>query len=418
MANKKVNISLIFDANTQKAKQQIQDLQKSLDNIIKAQNKQGKTIGLSDELLKAQQATIQLKSQLSSALDVDTGKLDLAKFNHSLKQSGKTLNDYKTTLMAMGPEGQKAFVNLTTSIMQAEVPLKKTNKYVEEIWDNLGKVAKWEMSSAVIHGLESALSGAVGYAQDLDKSLNNIRIVTGQNAEQMAKFAEQANKAAKALSATTTDYTNASLIYYQQGLSDQEVAARTEATIKMANVTGQSAQTVSDQMTSIWNNYADGAENLEYFADVLTALGAATASSTEEISTGLRKFSAIAESVGLSYEYATAALATVTATTRESADVVGTAYKTLFSRIQGLQLGETLDDGTTLNKYSTALEKVGINIKDQFGELKDMNTILDEMGSKWGTLSKDQQLALAQTVAGKIFMLALNLSNCGKLLKF
>jgi len=178
------------------------------------------------------------------------------------------------------------------------------------------------------------------------------------------------------------------------------VAARTEATIKMANVTGQSAQTVSDQMTSIWNNYANGAENLEYFADVLTALGAATASSTEEISTGLRKFSAVAESVGLSYEYATAALATVTATTRESADVVGTAYKTLFSRIQGLQLGETLDDGTTLNKYSTALEKVGINIKDQFGELKDMNIILDEMGSKWETLSKDQQLALAQTVAG------------------
>jgi hypothetical protein len=32
-------------------------------------------------------------------------------------------------------------------------------------------------------------------------------------------------------------------------------------------------------------------------------------------------------------------LATITATTRESADVVGTALKTLFSRIQGLNLG-------------------------------------------------------------------------------
>jgi hypothetical protein len=31
----------------------------------------------------------------------------------------------------------------------------------------------------------------------------------------MAEFAEQANKAAKALSTTTTEYTNASLIYYQ-----------------------------------------------------------------------------------------------------------------------------------------------------------------------------------------------------------
>jgi hypothetical protein len=31
----------------------------------------------------------------------------------------------------------------------------------------------------------------------------------------MASFAEKANQAAKALSTTTTEYTNASLIYYQ-----------------------------------------------------------------------------------------------------------------------------------------------------------------------------------------------------------
>ena len=72
----------------------------------------------------------------------------------------------------------------------------------------------------------------------------------------------------------------------------------------------------------------------------------------------------------------------------------------MFSRIQGLTLGETLDDGTTLNKYSQALEAVGIDIKDQNGQLKDMDQILDEMGSKWGTLAKDQKVALAQTVAG------------------
>mgnify|MGYP002511682697 CR=1 FL=1 len=83
-------------------------------------------------------------------------------------------------------------------------------------------------------------------------------------------------------------------------------------------------------------------------------------------------------------------MATVTAETRQSADVVGNSLKTLFTRIQGLQLGETLDDGTTLNKYSTALAKVGISIKDSSGALKDMDSILDEIGSKWHTLAEDQ----------------------------
>jgi hypothetical protein len=69
-------------------------------------------------------------------------------------------------------------------------------------------------------------------------------------------------------------------------------------------------------MTAIWNNFYDGSKSLEYYADVITALGAATASSSKEIAEGLEKFIAVAETAGLSYEYATAALATVTAETR------------------------------------------------------------------------------------------------------
>jgi TP901 family phage tail tape measure protein len=193
----------------------------------------------------------------------------------------------------------------------------------------------------------------------------------------MDKFALKANKAAKALSATTTEYSNAALIYYQQGLSDEEVLKRTDTTIKLANVSRQSAETVSEWMTAIWNNFDNGTRSLESYADTITALGAATASSADEIAEGLEKFSAIAETVGLSYDYATAALATVTSQTRQSADVVGTAFKTLFARLEGLKLGETLEDGVTLNQYSEGLAAVGINILNANGELKDMDTILD-----------------------------------------
>mgnify|MGYP003463319991 CR=1 FL=1 len=93
-------------------------------------------------------------------------------------------------------------------------------------------------------------------------------------------------------------------------------------------------------------------------------------------------------------------MATVTATTRESADSVGTSFRTLFSRLQGLSLGKTLEDGTTLNKYSKALDTIGVRIKETNGEMKAMDTILDEIGAKWKTLSKDTQIGLAQSVGG------------------
>jgi TP901 family phage tail tape measure protein len=142
-------------------------------------------------------------------------------------------------------------------------------------------------------------------------------------------------------------------------------------------------------MTAIWNNFYDGSKSIEYYADVLAKLGATTASSSAEISEGVEKFASVASTVGLSYEYAASAIATVTAETRQSADVVGTAFKTMFARIQDLEQGNTLDDGTTLGTYAQALEKVGISIKDQEGNLKDMDNILEEMGAKWQTIAKD-----------------------------
>ena len=132
-----------------------------------------------------------------------------------------------------------------------------------------------------------AIQGAYSYAQNLDESLTNIAIVTGRSRDEMADFAEQANKSAQALSTTTTAYTDAALIYYQQGLKGQEVTDRTDVTVKMANVSRQSAEEVSSQMTAIWNNFADGSKELEYYADAITALGASTASSSAEIAEGL-----------------------------------------------------------------------------------------------------------------------------------
>jgi hypothetical protein len=42
----------------------------------------------------------------------------------------------------------------------------------------------------MLHGFMGAVQSAYGYAQNLNKSLNDIRIVTGYNTDKMAEFAE------------------------------------------------------------------------------------------------------------------------------------------------------------------------------------------------------------------------------------
>lgn len=399
MAN--LHVNLAFSADTGKAKAQIQELQTLLSKIAYTNPASSGLTGVLEKDIKAASAAAkELQFHLNNAFNTTTGKFDLSLLDRSLKISGSNITDLSTKLLNIGPSGQQAFMKLAQSISLADQPMFRISNRMKEFAVTMKNTIKWQLSSSMLHGFMGAIQSAYGYAQDLNKSLTDIRIVTGYNTDQMAAFAEQANKAAKALNTTTTDYTNASLIYFQQGLDDASVQERTDVTVKMANAAGQSAEIVSDQLTAVWNNFYDGSKSLEYYADVMTALGAATATSTDEIAQGLSKFAAVADTVGLSYEFATAALATITSNTRESADVVGNALKTLFARIQGLQLGETLDDGTDLNKYSQALDKVGISIYDYNGELKAMDDILTEMAAKWETLNSTQQVALAQTVAG------------------
>lgn len=389
---KRLNYTIGVDADTSKFEVSVQKAVADLNKL--------NSVNLSTGLNEANKAAVSLAGNLRRAINPETGKLDLANFNNNLKQSGETLNSYYQKLVQLGPAGEQAFLSVARSVTEAELPLKRSSKLLNELWITMKNTMRWQLTSSALHGFVGSLEQAYGYAKNLDRSLNNIRIVSEKSADDMARFAEQANKAAKALSTTTTNYTDASLIYYQQGLTDQEVLDRTETTIKMANVAGTTAETASQQLTAIWNNFYDGSQTLDHYADVMVKLGAVTASSSDEISEGIEKFAAVANTVGLSYEYAASALATVTAQTRESASIVGTAFRTLFSRIQGLNLGETLDDGTTLNKYSQALATVGVQIKDTNGELKGMDKILDDLGGKWDTLAQDQKIALAETVAG------------------
>ncbi len=391
---KALNYNLNFKANTKEAETALKQLQMQLEKISL------KSFKIDSKGFKEAQADARKLQQALNFSTTSTGKLDLTKFNSELKKSGLTVNQLSKQMLSLGVDGEKAFASFAKTISSTQTPIRQTSKMLDEMWVTMKNTMRWQFTTAALGGFTGAISDAVSYAHQLDSALRDIRIVSGESAESMEQFAVDASKAAKRLSSTTKDYAEGALIYYQQGLDQEESRARTETTLKMANVTGDSASEVSSYMTAIWNNYAKGSENLEHFTDVMADLGARTASSSSEIADGLQQFVSLGPVIGLSFDNAAAALAAVSSSTRESAATIGNSFKTIFARLQGLKLGDTLDDGTDLNKYSEALATAGVQIKDSTGQLKDADTILDELMDKWDGLAKDQQVATAQTVAG------------------
>jgi TP901 family phage tail tape measure protein len=351
----------------------------------------------------------QIELALEKAYNPNINTVNFEKFNKVLKQNGTDIQTIGKNLLNAGTSGQKAFLNLTNTFTQMGSVVKRTNKLVDEMAQTMKNTVKWGLSSGLWNQMLSSTQQAYGYIKNLDTALNDIRIVTGQSADQMRDFSKDANEAAKALAVSTRDYTEGALIYYQQGLDDDTVKALTDITAKTANVTGQSMAEVSEQLTAVWNGYNvanEAAEKgfgiYEEYVDKLAAVGAATASDLEELATAMSKVASSASMMGVNIDQLSAQVATIVSVTRQAPESVGTALKTIYARMGDLQVDGVDEFGTTLGEVSGTLESVGIRVLDETtGNLREMGTVMEEVAEKWQGWTEAQRQAIAVAMAGK-----------------
>lgn len=321
-------------------------------------------------------------------------------FMTGLRETGSSLQQVYNSLAKGGAQGVAAFRNISNAVLNTNMQLKQSHTLIDKMATTLSNTVRWTIASSAVRSLTGSIQRAWGFTKELDSSLNDIRIVTGKSADQMAKFAQQANAAAQSLGTTTTDYTQAALIYAQQGLSDEEVAARAKITLKAANVTGQSTDAVSENLTAVWNGYKVSAEEAEVYIDRIAAVAATTASNLEELSIGMSRVASAAATMGVSEQQLTAMLSTMISATREAPQTIGTSLRTVFARISDIKAG--LDEqGVTLGRYSQKMSELGFNVLDVNGNLRDMGQVLEEIGGRWNDLTREQQVYLSQTMAGQ-----------------
>lgn len=350
------------------------------------------------ELQQIRKTVKQVDDALDKAFNSKLGTINLTKFKQQLH--GLNINKIYSDFSKMGVAGQAAFRSLSGQMLTVNTRIRESHSLLDKMATTLGNTLKWNIASTAINGMTRSIDQAWGYVKSLDGSLNDIRIVTGKSSDEMARFAVQANNAAKQLGKTTTDYTKASLIYAQQGLSDEEIEARARITLKAANVTGQSTDAVSEELTAVWNGYKVTAEEAELYVDRLAAIAAHTASNLEELSTGMSKVASAAAAMGVGEDQLAAQLSTIISVTRQAPESVGTALRTVYARISDIKAGID-EDGVTLGNYSGKMQALGFSVLDAAGNLRDMGEVMEEIGNKWQFLTREQQVNLAQTMAGQ-----------------
>ena len=381
----------------------LQEVINSLQTVISLTKKELNAGNLSEDLRKAKEETKEVAQQMQSILNASwnpkLNQLDLSKVNQSIKATYGNMGNLQKKFEAMGDAGARGYNAIAREVLNTNLQLKQSSKLLDDMAVSMGNTIKWGLTSSVFNNLTGSLQKAWDFSKGLDSSLNDIRIVTGKSADEMARFAKTANTAASKLGASTRDFTEAALIYYQQGDSDAVANAKAEITLKTANVTGQSADEVSEQLTAVWNGYKVDAEQAELYIDKLAAVAATTASDLEELATGMSKVASAANLMGVDIDQLNATLATVLSVTRQAPESVGTAFKTIYARMGDIEAG--LDADTTLGSYTEQMKEIaGINVLNANGQLRDMGEVIEEIGGKWHLYSREQQIALSQVMAG------------------
>lgn len=252
-----------------------------------------------------------------------------------------------------------------------------------------------------------AIRETIETVKELDKSMTETAVVTdfsvGDMWDQLPEYTDMARQYGVAIKGVY----DASTLYYQQGLNQQQTMQLTGETLKMARIAGLEYAEATDLMTAALRgfNMELNETNATRINDVYSELAAITAADTEEIATAMTKTASIASSANMEFETTAALLSQIIETTREPAETAGTAMKTIIARFTEMKKATsdliTVDgEEVSVNKVETALKSAGVALRDVNGEFRDLDDVFLELSSKWNSLDIMTQRYIATTAAG------------------
>lgn len=343
-------IGAIFDKKTEKnLNKQLTDIEKKLKKItVKIDSKEAydavaklvtKYRELDRIILKIGQSSRSVENSLSrrskltqeliekeKRLATATGNTARA-LQRTAKAGGAKTTTESATPISTGvsaPVSADATSKATKEVDKLKNSVKETAKETATLGGKFGsvitKIAGWGVATGVVYGGLRQIKAGIGYIVELDKAMTDIRIVTGQTAEEVSGLAGEYNNLAKEMGVTTKEIANLAADLYRQGVAGDDVNERMKAMITYSKISGLETSKSNEIITSTMNSMGISAERA---IDVMAKLGDESAAGADEIGEGMQKSGAAMEGLGISYEKAASWFVTISSKTRESASVIG-----------------------------------------------------------------------------------------------
>ena len=256
----------------------------------------------------------------------------------------------------------------------------------------------------IIGMLRNAMGKIVTAAQQLDKAMVDLRIVTGNTKEETNELMSSYSKLGGELSATTTEVANAANSWLRQGYSIGEVNDLISASMHLSKLGMIESGQATAYLTSMLKGFKLEASDAMDVVSKLTKVDMEAATSAGSIAESLRQFATTAQLSGVDIDQAIAMATTIMDVSQKDASSVGHALNTMIARYGNVKAGaytkanlgeESSDTTEKLNDIEKVLNKIGISMRTTSLEFRDFDEVLEDVADKWQDLDNVSQNAIA-----------------------
>ena len=303
----------------------------------------------------------------------------------------RTTDEYGKKVAQDTIEISSASKNAGSSLNNLNNSVDKTNKGLQGLnWslsDAFRRLANFYLASLPIRAFQTAVTNAVQVVKDFDSAITEMGKVTDYSGEKLKAYTRDLADLGTEVARTQTEMTEAATGWLKAGYSEEDAALLSKYSALLQNTADEqiSAADATSILVSQLKAYHMEAEEAIKVTDIINAVSAQQAVSSADISQGLTVASAAMATFGNSIEETTALL---------------TAGTTIFQG-RSSQVARGLNMiATRVAKNEEELAKYGVSINDSNGQLRSTYDILVDLAPAWNSMSKAEQVALGNTLAG------------------
>lgn len=187
-----------------------------------------------------------------------------------------------------------------------------------------------------VQGVRMAMRAVKNLAKEaiaIDDSMTQLRIVTGESDEVFRQYADDVAQTAQKIGSSITDVIDAATVFARLGYSLSDSSVLAELTAMLQRVGDIDAADAQASLTSIIKAFDIDVSDMEVVMDKLVTVGNGFPISVSEIATGMMNASSALAAAGNSFDKSVALLAAAN-TTLQDASKASTGLRTITARIR------------------------------------------------------------------------------------